>query len=74
MWRPIETVPKDGEPVLLAAEGFDRGVGVAAWDDEWSPDGWWMCDDGKQAIDLPLRGPAPTHWMPLPDPPENIND
>lgn len=69
-WMPIETAPKDGTPILLAAKGFDGGVGIAAFDTGWSPDGWWMCDDGKRAVDLPLRGADPTHWQPLPTPPE----
>jgi hypothetical protein len=64
-WQPIETAPKDGTAVLL----FDRT-------NKDSPDGggidfgfyyndavrWlWACD-GCEA--------KPTHWMPLPAPPQ----
>ena len=64
-WQPIGTAPHDGTAVLLAARGPDSGCVVGWWDSEWG-DGWWMCDDGKCAVELPLRGPEPTHWMPLP--------
>lgn len=52
---------KDGRTVILAAEGFDFGIGTANYDKEWGLDGWWMCDDGKCAVELPLRGAGPTH-------------
>lgn len=68
-WMPIETAPKDGTWVLLRSVGPDSGCVVASWDSDWC-DGWWVCDDGKCAIDLPLRGPDPTHWQPLPQAPE----
>ena len=59
-WQPIETAPKDGTPVLLAG---CRKIVVAAWlEDEID---WWHVDDNKRGP-FALRGPAPTHWMPLP--------
>lgn len=65
-WIPISDIPeewKDGRTVILCAGGFDYGVGAASYDYDWGEDGWWMCDDGKCAIELPLRGAAPTHAM-----------
>ena len=71
-WMTIDSAPKDGTSILVAATGFDANIGVVAWDDTWC-DGWWMCDDGKQAMELPLRGPEPTHWMPLPPAPKDAS-
>jgi hypothetical protein len=56
-WQPIETAPTDGRPLLL-----------------WSPDihpvtGRW-CDDQWQTLTGFFAG-DPTHWMPLPDTPED---
>jgi hypothetical protein len=51
-WRPIETAPNDGTPILgtwLSQDG-ERGIAVCWWA------GGWM------EYSRPL-----THWMPLPD-------
>ena len=59
-WQPIETAPKDGTDVLLGAEGW---VIIGSWfrfDDEGN--GRWMHEDGATC--------DPTHWQPLPSPPE----
>ena len=72
-WRPIETAPRDGTLVLLWAESI--GLHVAYLHQEWS---WtkfrvirtWQalwCE--KQSGDED-EGIKPTHWMPLPEPPE----
>ncbi len=67
-WQPIETAPRDGSSVLL----FDgERVSYGGWIDveaqgceeseaDLISEGWWSVD---------LRENAPTHWMPLPDPP-----
>lgn len=55
-WQPIETAPKDGTRILLWIS-----VGIAmpyAWEGER-----WIGDD------YPLNMAYPTHWMPLPDAP-----
>jgi hypothetical protein len=58
-WQPIETASKDGTRVLVYNPS-DRWV-VTAWHDE---KGWTACDSmGGRRIN-------PTHWMPLPAPPE----
>lgn len=74
-WQPIETAPEDGKTaVLIYGEGLLRTgymMAVAAYvpvDRQDSEIRWWHVDDGKFGP-YPVRGPAPTHWMPLPEPP-----
>ena len=61
-WQPIETAPKDGTWILVYTpenEEFKGGHSVATWAmNTWIYDG--MC---------PEEWP-PTHWMPLPQPPQ----
>jgi hypothetical protein len=64
-WQPIETAPKNGKDILVAAPGFTPEL--AWWDAE---DVWlkgWHCGGGRSDT----YGPSfePTHWMPLPAPP-----
>lgn len=79
-WRPIETAPKDGTPVLLLCEKFAGELSQPFTEDEYQHsveagiystglsdypgDNWW---------DLGGDGYAtwgwPTHWQPLPPPP-----
>lgn len=69
-WRPIETAPKDGTPILC----FNRMVGIyntgftTSWDDdgdgyEGFPCGFWGSPHGKWDC-------QPTHWRQLPPTPE----
>jgi len=70
-WQPIETAPKDGSEIDLWANGRRRANcrwGVFRWhngkpQDEpcWGP--YMMGEEG------PLQ---PTHWQPLPTPPEKL--
>ena len=58
MWQPIATAPKDGTEALV----YDAGaIVIALWSTEDGQSGWW--DNG-------IMNPSPTHWMPLPAPPE----
>jgi hypothetical protein len=64
-WRPIDSAPRDGTEVLLYGRTERDGRFFA-------PDcnvGWWDEENlgGWQARDLPID---PTHWAPLPQPPE----
>lgn len=76
-WQSIETAPKDGTTILIGghqllhAHGF--GICTARWQTKWEAENgdgiaWWKVEDGKFGP-YDLRGPSPTHWMPLPDPP-----
>jgi hypothetical protein len=65
-WRPIETAPKDGEPILLYKPN-ERRSGDYITAGYW---GEWVTSDIEQWIAVaghPLR--EPTHWQPLPAPP-----
>lgn len=55
-WRLIETAPKDDTPVLTW-DGMSHAVATWAYEDQW-----WT---------LGLPAFKPTHWMPLPAPPED---
>lgn len=72
-WRPVSTAPKDGSNVLLCVAGH---VTVGGWltradqgvdddDPRIVPEGWWTLD---------CYDKEPTHWMPLPAPPEPETD
>lgn len=62
-WVAIETAPKDGTAVLVS-EG--RFCSCVEWNEEFD---WWAVDDNKLGP-FRLRGAAPTHWQPLPNPPK----
>jgi hypothetical protein len=57
-WQPIDTAPKDGDRILIF--GKWDGVVSARWIGE--PHNIWLIEPGSVARD-------PTHWMPLPEPP-----
>lgn len=65
-WHPIETAPKDGARILILDEHkrvctcrFMRGDWLDGWENE--------------TFDMTVTMEHPTHWMPLPQPPENEN-
>ena len=76
-WMPIETAPKDGTRILL----WDANKQIAisgCWHSDGGRDdpggyepawAWWTADDDVLMWD---GGPDdhPTHWQPLPEPPQ----
>ena len=79
-WKPIETAPRDGEPIIVAAGGYKPVL--ARWRDFDNPLVHWRSDvpqekrreimegDWRHALDTARRlSYPPTHWMPLPEPP-----
>jgi len=64
-WQPIETAPKDGTPILLGIAGPHY----------WPRSAWWCLDEERWVVHKGGRFSAwfdipPTHWMPLPSPPD----
>lgn len=66
-WKPIETAPKDGKEVFLwgmcamsdidLRYAFDANVG-------------WCDENGVWQTRVPGEICHPTHWMPIPKPPQ----
>lgn len=85
-WRPIETGPLDGTPVLLFVPGvtsWNRKEGMPDivvglfFTREFSRGGRWYSDIGDVDQGYESTGAyyvheelQPTHWMPLPHPPQ----
>jgi hypothetical protein len=70
-WRPIESAPKDGTEIIawgvMAGEpGYTSDE--KAWTGiRWSKDGWVTTKpQGRYFV-----GFHPTHWVPLPPPPQD---
>lgn len=72
-WQPIETAPKDGTIILGFVPGDIYGSNDSM---NWSRSGpfvlaiefdgcWWGADQLPDAYEV-----NPTHWVPLPEPPE----
>ena len=74
-WRPIETAPKDGRPVLLWWSTRGASVGRYEHDDMFSerPSSWVSPEFGWRSdgdLCIPVNQEHCTHWMPLPAAPE----
>ena len=65
-WQPIETAPKDGTVILVMT---GETMHVVRWINIHGDFDYWAVDDNKHGP-FTLRGKAPTHWMPLPEPPK----
>jgi hypothetical protein len=82
-WLPIESAPLDGTPVLLYCPGmnsWNRLIGmpdivVGLWDNDEMERGWYSdigdVDQGYESTGAYFVREmlSPTHWMPLPEPP-----
>ena len=60
-WQPIETAPLDGKEILITTAGIGTLVRVGFWDE--AREGVWSVWPGRERM-------IPTHWMPLPPPPQ----
>ena len=78
IWQPIETAPRDGTEILLS-NGFVVAQGAYLYDEggireHRDLDGNYIGQDESDGYDgwVDFSGgmPDPTHWMPLPPPPE----
>lgn len=71
-WQPIETAPKDGTWIMIyepygGGQNVDLTHWIASWGDYGHDEGWIDQDDA-----LVTRNP--THWQPLPTPPEGQSE
>ena len=69
-WQPIETAPRDSTPILVTGCNGGRVILYAQFfeeraDEAFKGPGWLGCFEGMQ-----MWLAEPTHWMPLPTPPE----
>lgn len=76
-WQPIETAPKDGRNIIVGVDIASVWIVRAAFwtdddtrgDDEGPPEpGWWSY---RNSVSQELLDGlyAPTHWIPMPYPP-----
>lgn len=67
-WKPIETAPRDGSPVLIA---YRLKFNDPYYDHKIFQSVCWR--DGDDWRGGPAQVPTflPTHWMPLPEPPND---
>ena len=59
-WQPIETPPKDGTRILIFVPVPRDRIQAALWDDR----------DWEIIMGAGVNADAPTHWLPLPEPPK----
>ena len=73
-WRPIETAPMDGTPVLLVFKGWSWPI-VAAWGcvNSEGLEAWVSSQRAETGENSGPVGVA-THWMPLDAMPEGRDD
>lgn len=71
-WQPIDTAPKDGTAVLVGCSYFRHGKSqvTLAWHERgmWAEGMYW--DEGEEKMVVAQCEFRPTHWMPLPTPPQ----
>lgn len=68
-WRPVSEAPKDGTPVLVCgAENRPDKMDVAEW--HYWANGHCYCWATEGALNMQPLDPPPTHFRPLPAPPE----
>jgi hypothetical protein len=65
-WQTIETAPKNKSVLIASGDLIRIAIHTRAWSDmtRGYSEKWWI------AQNLPFDHPGPTHWMPLPAPPE----
>lgn len=71
-WQPIETAPKDSEILLWFPRWKAKTGRFQA--DKYSarPRPYWTMDAERLWGVRDVRLNQPTHWMPLPPPPEKV--
>ena len=62
-WQPIETAPKDGTRIIVCRKSTNKYIPMVG-EDRWGEFGGAHCWARSNSET------EPTHWMPLPQPPE----
>ncbi len=73
-WQPIETAPRDGSAIISLVHGkvvIVKYTGIIDWFDETTcgASRYAWIEEGAEDADNEL---LPTHWMPLPEPPQEV--
>jgi hypothetical protein len=73
-WQPIESAPKDGSGVIVICMGAEKPEAGQGW---FIGGKWTTIDPGVEAefgedFYHASTWVNPTHWMPLPEPPEAV--
>lgn len=69
-WQPIESAPKDGTEVILAIPVPREGVTLVKVGFFLRKGGWKAAYGAGGLFDWSRGDANPSHWMPLPEPPE----
>ena len=67
-WQPIETAPKDGTKILVHGPMKEDPATATPHDRTYTEVCPWYL--GRWTVTWKVGHGEPTHWMPLPDPPE----
>lgn len=79
-WQPIETAPKDGTEILVSRlyqTGKRKRIPeICYWhetieEDKYDKKYWCV---GGDYYGIKWLAPNPTHWMPLPEPPKELEN
>lgn len=72
-WQPIETAPKDASEIILGIAGKNGCSFTGYWEDQ--PNYWgeigFHDECWRQGGFYSEHPSNPTHWQPLPQPPES---
>jgi hypothetical protein len=83
-WKPIETAPKNGTPILVGCWQSRRVWNKDTQSFDKAPDAWvaatvfwcrlyegeWVLVEAGDYSDLPTLGRKVTHWTEIPAPPQ----
>jgi hypothetical protein len=71
-WQPIEGYEKEDKFVIsrhiLCGHSEEKWIRMGRWYPEFSK--WYYSGTNERSQWAQVEGDAPTHWMPLPKPPE----
>lgn len=71
-WRPIDTAPTDGTPLLLiCASAYSPTATEGWWMNGHGGEGWYHYSRPEEKWHGGVVRWFPTHWMPLPPPPSS---